>query len=515
MNSEIKFYAKLLSRRLPAMAVIFILCTCMGLVMALRLPTLYKTSAKLLVESSQIPENMVRSTIQVNASEQLQLIEQRLMTRANLIEIAREAGVFPNQSQMNPDDIVREMRAKTGISRSAGRNRATLMTLSFSHTSPRTAAAVVNQYVTRVLATSSDFRAERAEGTLEFFRQEVSVLSQNLDLQSAKIVQFKNDNADALPENLEYRLGRQSLLQERLARAERDLELLLNQRASIQRIYDTTGTVANIEDPSSPEEQQLQLLQVELRQALSVYSDQNPRVKILRSRIERLQEQIVDIAASQTETEDDVSLEETARLSALDLSLTELATREEALQQEIETTTSELAQLEESVSRTPANRIALAAMERELENVQRLYTVATQNLADARMGERIELSSRGERVTVLEPASVPTSPSSPNRPVIVAMGVMMGGGLSLGLFVLLEILNSVIRRPTDIVSALGITPLATLPRFETVADRRNRRLKQIGSLALAAVLVPVALWAVDTYYMPVDILFEKIIRRLT
>lgn len=506
---DIGFYFKLLSHRFPAMAALILLCSCIGVVVALRLPTSYQSSATLLVESAQISNDLVRGASTVDTSRQLEEIQQRLLTRANLIDVARTARVFRNQSQMNPDVVVGQMRQMTTIRRSNARDQATIMTIGFKGENPEKVAAVVNEYVNLVLEANSDFRTARAEGTLEFFQQEVTSLSQSLDAQSAKIVEFKSQNADALPENLDYRLNRQSLLQERLARAERDVEALATQRASIERIYESTGrleTVGNV--PLLPEQARLRTLEGELRVALSVYSETNPRVKLLRNQIDALQKQIVDLPTGAGE-------EETSPpITALDISLSEIDARVTALNQEITTISAELETLQESIDRTPASRIALNAMERDQENLQALYSAAVQRVSQARMGERIETSSKGERITVLEPANVPNTPSGPNRAGIAGLGVLAGLGLAGGLFVLLELLNQTIRRPSEITRSLEITPLAVVPRYETVADRRWRRIVQLTTMGIVIALVPTVLWTIDTYYIPVDQLFQRIVSRL-
>lgn len=512
MIQDLGFYLKLLSRRFPAMAALFMLCACIGVVIALRLPTVYSTQATLLVEAAQVPSDMVRATAQINTDEQLEVVQQRLMTRANLIDVARTNRVFPNQSEMNPDDIVSEMRRRTTVRRSTGRNKANLMIVRFEGPNPKKVADVVNQYVTIILEASNELRTGRAEGTLEFFEQEVETLSQSLDAQSAKIVNFKNKNSTALPESLDYRLSRQSLLQERLVRAERDLKSLESQSENIQRVYESTGNLVQTNAPQTAEQQRLNALQSDLNVALGVYSESHPRVKLLRTQIANLESQMAS-AVSSTSGEGDGGGGE--RATALEISLAEIEARAENLRNEIEDTTAELERLRLSIDQTPANRIALEAMERDQQNLQNLYSAAVTRLSQARMGERIELSAKGERITVLEPATVPTSPSGPNRPAIMAMGV--GGGMALagGLFVLLELLNTTIRRPADITRALNITPLATVPRFETLADRRRRRTMQLATLVVIIIAVPTSLWAVDTYYMPLDLLFEKVINRLT
>lgn len=489
------------------MVLLFMVCAIAGVVIAQRLPTMYRTSAKLLVESAQISDDLVRSTVQVDASQQLDVIQQRMMTRANLLDIARDLEVFPEIRSMTPDQIVAAMRGATNVWRSGGRDRATVMTISFEGRNPNKVAAVVNRYTTIVEELSTDFRTSAAAGTLEFFQSEVRDLSQDLDLQSSQIVAFKSENADALPDNLEYRLGQQSRLQEQLTRAERNIEALQAQRDSIKRIYETTGTLTTPGGALTPAERELQQLEAQLRTMLSTLSEQNPRVRNLRAQIDSLRA-TVQAGVATGEGVDP------AEVSALEISLSELDTRLELLTQEVSDTKATLASLTDSIERTPVNSITLAAMERDLENTQKLYNAAVNQLAQARMGERVELSAKGEKITVIEAANVPTTPSSPNRSKIMAMGVAMGLGLAAGFFVLLELLNSSIRRPVDIVKGMNITPLATVPQIETSMQKRVRRSFQVASLLLVLAGVPVLLWAVDTYYLPLDLLFEKVKDRL-
>ena len=512
MISDLRFYLKLLPRRLPVMLLLFMISAIGGVILAQRLPSVYETSSTLLVESAQISDDLVQTTVQVTAAEQLQVIEKQLLTRSNLIDIANDVRIFEEQNQMTPDEIVEAMRKSTSIDLTTGRDQATLMVIGFKGTDPVKVAEVVNRYVSIALESSVEDRKDQSDSTLSFFQQEVQRLSEELDLQSGKIVTFKDKNGDALPENLEYRQNRQSLLQERVSRGERELESLESQRANILRVYEATGSVDS--DPNarlSAEELRLQNLEGELSVARSTLSETNPRVRNLKAQVDALTAQIEASGVSESETQAPLSAQETA----LDISLAEIDSRTKALQQEIKEANAELAELRISIERTPANGIILAGMEREQENIQSLYNGSVSRLAAARMSSRVEAASKGERITVLEAASVPDEPASPNRKQIAALGVLLGLGLAGGLFFLLELLNQVIRRPVDIVKALDITPLATLPNIETAAHRRWRRAAQFASLLAVIAMVPTMLWAIDTYYMPLDLLFEKIKDRLS
>ena len=507
MNLDIRFYWWLIVRRMPMMALFVLLCGGLGVIAALKLPETFSTSARLLVEAPQISDDLVASTVRTDAIEQLDVIEQRLMTRANLVDIANRANVFEDIRGMDPDAVVTAMREATRIRRSAGRDQATLMTIGFEARSGAIAQAVVNEYVTLVLQANVDFRLSRAESTLDFFEEEVRRIGAELDQESVEIVTFRSANAEALPEDQSFRMTRQTLLQERLSRLERDLAAAEAQRRDIVAIFETTGSLgpAGLR-PATAEESQLLVARAELEQLRAEYDETNPRIVRLRNRVDRLEAIVAAQVAAQVPAGDGATSPEEAMLAA---TLSEIDNRVEGMSQELEETRAEIGQLAAAIVASSANGIQLAALERDYEATQMRYAAAVENLNAARLGERIETTAQGQRITVIENANVPSQPTGPDRVRIIAMGLAAGLGLAGGWFVLLELLNRAIRRPAEIRSRFGITPIAAIPYMES----RGRRLARRAGLATAMLVVvagvPAALWYVDQTYLPLDIVVQR------
>ena len=278
-------------------------------------------------------------------------------------------------------------------------------------------------------------------------------------------------------------------------------------------IFEATGEIAAPTTmPASADQQLLQQLESELASALLVFSAENPQVQLLQRRIDQLRSRVeADLAAGSTAGNDGVPRD---GASVLDVQLVQIDTQIEALEAAITSAQAEIAGLEDAIARTPLNAITLRSLERDYENVRRQYDRVVASLAEARTGERIEVTARGQRISVIEAANVPRSPSSPNRPQIIAMGVGAGLGLAAALFVLLELLNRSIRRPAELTARLGITPLSTIPYIESLARRRTRQVLQIAVILVVLVGVPAALWSVDQYYMPLDRLADRVLDRL-
>ena len=512
MNLDFSFYLKLLLRRLPVMAVFIIVASTLCVISALKLPETWESSARLLVEAPQIPDNMVRSTVRTDAIEQLDITQQRLLTRANLIDIANKHSVFEDIREMEPDTVVELMRDAATVRRTAGQNRATLLTISFEARSGQIAANVVNEFVTIVLEENSNFRLSRAENTLEFFEGEVERLSEELSEQSLKISDFKSENVTALPENQTYRLGRQNLLQERLERLEREVAVGKAQRDDLVELYESTGQVGNVQGQvvTNPNQRRLMAAREQLDQALLLYSENHPRVTKLKETIATLEER----AALQSEEEDVASDENTGADPRLQAVLIEIDTRLTFLDEEVTKTKDELAKIQVGIQQSSANGIVLNELEREFNIISNRYNAAISNLNAAKMSERIESTAQGQRVTVIENANVPRVPTGPDRPRVAIMGAAVGFGLAGAYFLLLEILNRRIRRPAEMIARFNITPITTIPYMESRQHRYLRRSAIVGATLFVLISVPVALWYVDTHYLPLEIVVQKGLTRL-
>lgn len=511
MTNDMKFYLSLVLKRLPVMMVIFVLCSAIGVAVSISLPARYTSDATLLIESPQIADNLAASTVQIAATEQLQLLQQAVMTRRNLIDIANKYGVFNGQSRMSPDQVVQTMRELTTIRTASRRNSVPRMTISFSASNAQQAANVVGDYVTLMLAEDARRRSRNAGGTLEFFEQEIERLDLELAEKSAEILAFKEANKDALPDELGYRLERQSTLQERLNLSARDIAAYNEQRTRLMAIGVPTAGAPEVR--LSPEQERLRALEAELTAALTVYSETNPKVTLLKSQVEQLEALVAGqmVAASGTET---TEVSSDPAQAMLDLQLAEIDSRVQFLEEERARTEAELTRIEAAIERTPGNAIQLEALDRDYDNIQRLYDEAARSLAKAQTGARIEDLSVGSRLTVTEQPVAPSEPNSPNRQLIAGGGVIAGSGLAALFFVLTELINRSIRRPVDLVRSLGIQPLATIPYLEE--ERVSRRRRAILTILTVGVIlaIPIGLWAIHTFYLPLDLVVEKVLDKI-
>jgi uncharacterized protein involved in exopolysaccharide biosynthesis len=396
------------------------------------------------------------------------------------------------------------MMSSTLIGVVSGRDLATIMTIRFNGPSPALVTDIVNEYVTRILREDTALRQGQARQTEEFFQQEVDRLSDELDIKSAAISSFRAENVGALPETFNFRLERLAGIEERLADYTQDVLLLREQRVQL------ADTVLEV-DPEAEDAQlslrreELLRLRRELAEAVETSGETSPRIRILRSRISQVEQVITSLGGSAD-----------GQLNFNDQSVNQLAqldTQISFLEGQIEELETEAAGIEETLERTPIISIALADLERDYDNTLAQYNSAVERLAVAETTERIELLSRGERITVLEPPTVPDRPFKPNRRMVMAAGTLLGLVLSVGLILGYEFLNPLVKRPSTLVKKLGITPIATIPYIRSQREIWSDRIMR-GSLVGAVVIgVPAIFWALHTYYLPLDLLAERVLER--
>lgn len=516
--SDLKYHFSIFLSRMHYFLVVSVVASAVAVIAAFTLPPAYESQTRLLLEGPQIPSELATSTVMMGLSEQLEIIEQRLMTRANLLNVARSQTVFEDMQEMTADEILEAMRARTVIERGGtSRNPTPILTIAFEGRSPQIAAGVLSEYLTLIERQNAEFRNARAGNTLQFFQQEVERLGQDLDAQSARILEFKTENSGALPESLEYRLDQQATLQEQVRQIDRGITSLRNQRTRLVKIFEATGQVT--EDQAtpqlSPDEQRLREMRIQLDEARSIYSETNPRVKMLQARIAQTEERLANAPEEQVPEEEQAETpQQRPGTTTLDLQLSEIDTRISMLQEQRVETEERLEALSESLAKTPEISVTLDELQRTYSNIEEQYNTAVDRLAKASTGERIESLSRGQRISIIEPPAMPTQPTKPNRILIAGGGIVFGILAGIALVVLIELLNRAARRPEDIVKGIGVRPLATLPYMHSRGEIVRRRLYKSVIYLTILIGLPAAVYAVHYYYLPLDLLADRAMNKI-
>jgi uncharacterized protein involved in exopolysaccharide biosynthesis len=180
-----------------------------GFAVAMLWPPTFLSEGKILVQSQQIPVDLVRPTVTATASERLATIEQRVMTRDNLLKIVDKYQLFANQRDtLSRTEILDLMRANTlikavelDLQKKQNDNFTVAITVGFTDQRPENATKVANELITLFLNEDARNRTARATETTKFLEQEVQKLQADLASIDAKILETKHQAPEsALPQ---------------------------------------------------------------------------------------------------------------------------------------------------------------------------------------------------------------------------------------------------------------------------------------------------------------------------
>lgn len=210
--------------------------TCLGvlatLYYTLSLPRVYQTAAVIQIEQPSVHE-VTNGSANLNAVtlQKLQIIEQRVMARDNLLKIIRKYNLFSGDPGLTDSLKVYQMRLASRVEQITDPSlqwrpdiSPTALMISVRLGDPVLAANVANELVTNVLDQNARRRADRARETLAFFNSEEKRIRAAFAELEDQIADFKGENAQSLPSQLENK--RRDLAQVREIELEIDREIV-------------------------------------------------------------------------------------------------------------------------------------------------------------------------------------------------------------------------------------------------------------------------------------------------
>ncbi len=544
-----------------------------GALVTFLLPTMYTSTAVILIEEPEVPEQLVQTTVTTFAAQQIQLINQRVMTRTNLAQIIETFDLYAEKREYLPtlmltDDVQQHMKLDLVnvdlTDPSSGRPIVDTIafTVGFENESPKTAQQVANELVSLYLEENVRSRTVQTAETSEFLNKEVERLDDEVKSLEAEIARFKEENKDSLPAVVQLNMSIIQRTEDQLMDITRQLQSIEESRilldAQLAQIDPTIPSIGDDGRPIMSPQNQLKALETELNRLRGKYSESHPDVQRAKRELQALRDQtgittsLSDsakaLAAARTElataeetyTVDHPEVRRLRRLvGSLEASLLEerdaidamvvpdnpayiqisaqrerLAADESAYKQEARLLRTRLDDYEARVLAAPRVEQELFALSRQLETATKRYFAMRERQFGAEMGEALESESKGERFTLVEPPDLPLEPSSPNRPALLLVLLILAPAAGVGMILLREAMDPSIWAAKDVEGLQGVSPIAEIPMIMTRADKAKRRRVRLFALAglpasaiLAAVLVHVLV-------RPLDVLWYIAIRQL-
>jgi uncharacterized protein involved in exopolysaccharide biosynthesis len=263
-------------------------------------------------------------------------------------------------------------------------------------------------------------------------------------------------------------------LQSKYSNDHPDIRKVRREMAELEKLLGQKGGSASMK------RQKLTQLKAELAQEQGRYSDEHPDIRKLKGEIARL-EQSLETPGPVKRVTDPENPAYIALSTQVEASKNELA----SLQRQRAALKEKVAMYNKRLEETPKWEQEYMAVARDYNNATTKHQEVMNKILEARISQGMEETEKGDKFTLIDPASYPEKPVSPKRWLIILAGFMLSLGSGLGTVALVEELDHSVKSARELSSLTGLPVLGTIARIQTKEDlsqsRRQRRLIWGGS----------------------------------
>jgi uncharacterized protein involved in exopolysaccharide biosynthesis len=295
---------------------------------ALSVPHVYQSSEVIQVEQPKISDDLARSTVEGSSARRLQLIEQQLMARGNLVKLIEKFDLYANLSALKMSekvDLLRHSVTITGVAAVregfADDGTISVLTIMAQMDDAETAQAVAHALADETRALAASQRQDQTRETLEFFQQQEEALRAEIAVQENALSEFRSENDISVEGSLGFQRSELGSLNDALLELDREIITAQLARDNIDRSGNTRAATVEREEETLTRlldslATQRQLLE-NRRAALSASIETRPEVERTLAEFERrmsqLRGQFDVISTRRNEAEVGFTLENAAR----------------------------------------------------------------------------------------------------------------------------------------------------------------------------------------------------------
>jgi uncharacterized protein involved in exopolysaccharide biosynthesis len=536
-------------------------------------PATYQSSSTILIEEQQIPAEFVRSTVTGFADQRIQSLTQQILSRVKLWEIIQQFNLYEDmRKKFTREEVIEYMRDNIKLDtisadvadkrqRRGPQAQVTIaFAVSYRGKEPGTVQKVAGTLASLYLEQNLKIREAQAQSTTQFLEAELKELQERIKSLGGKIALFKEQNEGLLPEqqmfnreqvarlemelkqldsNIRTTEERRIYLEGQLATTNpdlaapgpggertpspserlRSLEIALidlqtkfsadhpdvrklqREITELQKVVGTTGGSA------VAQRKKLAQLKTELAEKLGKYSDQHPEVKKLKSEIAQLEAKSAQ-APREKPTREPENPAYVSLTSQMQAAQTDIA----AFRNQTATVSEKLQMYRKRIESAPKVEQEYLALTRDYQNAHGKHQEVMNKILEARISEGMEEHQKGEKFTLIDPASFPEKPVSPNRWLILLAGLICSLGAGFGTVALAEHLDHSVKSGDELARLTGMPILGSIIRIQTKEDvlqtQRQRRL--IWTCTGFSLIMGLVLF--HFFYMDLWVLTARLIR---
>ena len=493
--------------RFRRLALIVAWAVCMvGWLVVLALPPVYEAKSRVYVDATAVLRPLLEGiAVEQDVGAQLNFVRQAMLSRPQLERVAQDNDLFlkartPEAREAVLTELSRKIAIEAVVQGGVGdspQGDSTLFSISFQGSSRDAALNVVRTLVNSFLESTIGGKRTGSESAQQFLQKQIKDYDQRLADAEARLAAFKKKYVGLAPGGQGDFFTRLQTEQDAIQRTQASLTNALNRRGVIAR--QLQGEQAVMAAPAAPGQPSLmsptsvkiQETEARLQELLLRYTEKHPDViatqETLRELKSRQQQEIEAMRRSAAAGQSVAGMVANPVYQAAQAQLNQVDVEIASLRSELAVHQQNATQLRNLMDTAPEAEAEYARLTRDYDVVKAQYNELVSRLDRARISEQAE-ETGVVRFEVIDPPSVSLTPVAPNRPVLIALVLLVGLGAGGALAFLLNQTRPVFDNVRSLAELTALPVLGAVSRIWRERHRQQRRREVLQVAAAGAAL---------------------------
>jgi polysaccharide chain length determinant protein (PEP-CTERM system associated) len=478
-------------------------------------PDSYTSQAVVKIVPQQVPQNMVQSAINQQMSDRINSMAQTILSRSVLTTIINSFGLYQRErSRMPIEDVIETMKKNVLIqpvaSSTGGSDHLPAFAVSFSYENRLLAQRVVQDLVSRFIDENIRNRSNATFMTTQFIKDELDDTKKQLNTAEDKVASFRMQNNGKLPDQVDANMRQLGALQSQATylsskistanqekmQMESNIRILKDQQSNLtkdaaqakivperksEKVIDAEHEVTNWEN-------QLAVLRQHYKDSFPDVQNAVERLTVARKRLEEVNAEEAAKSKAEAPEVSPASAQSVREARDLEGNIRRFQSAIEAHDLDIQDSTKELKRVNDTIKSyqgrietIPLGEKEYSDLMRDRDLIKERFIDLSEKLSKAEIAQEMEGRKQGETLELLDPASLPTAPTEPKRPIVISMGAALGLLLGIVIAGAREMKDTSLKNLKDVRAYTQMAILGSVPLLENdFVVRRRRRLAWLG-----------------------------------
>jgi polysaccharide biosynthesis transport protein len=483
-------YLEIASRRRWWLILSTIGCVVAAVVVAYRLPNLYKAETVILVNSAEVPDKYVPTLVTADIAARLATLQQQVLSPTRLKKMVETERAYLDPGNLRTEEeVVRSLQKSIVVEVVNPGGKMGAFRIAYTGKKREGVARIANELAQMFIQTNLQSREDQTKETADFLESQLQDTKRQLDEKDAQLRAIKSQNILDLPESKPYHMEALANLRTQLQTIQDKIAQDLREKSVLESMLASGGGAAPTVDtdsggegaPQSPYQAQIQKLEARLSELRGRYGPGHPDVRRVRDELNKLKAKAAEEPQSNaTPTVDQKPALQTAETQKRRNPV--LEAQIENLDEEIKQQTKLLGPLQErmefhttKLQQEPVFEQQIARLQQDYEILKTQYTQLLEKEKAAEISHALEVRQKGEHFEILDAAVTPDKPAAPNRLLIGIGGLFLGVFAGCCLVALRETNDESVRTEAEAALILGRAVLVGVPKMISTQERNRRR----------------------------------------